>query len=206
MNIFSNLWGKLAKSKRYREEFVAAQVKRGIPFQARALLKAREGWTQETLAERAGLTQGVVSRALNPNYGNLTLNTIIRIAAGFDVAFIGRFVPFSELENWFANMSEETVQVPTFEEEQAKRQSEAVIAERNLSPRGFCETIESYAPNMNVLAGGQHLISAEAANKPSRIREAIRGSELPRPRVPGLAVPEQRAGGGAYETLSGTTG
>jgi transcriptional regulator with XRE-family HTH domain len=129
MSTVSSLWKKLAKSKKYREEFVAAQVKRGIPFQARALLKSREGWTQEILAERSGLTQGVVSRALNPNYGNLTLNTIIRIAAGFDVAFIGRFVPFSELENWFENMSEETAQVLAFEEEdEAKHQSKTVVA------------------------------------------------------------------------------
>jgi transcriptional regulator with XRE-family HTH domain len=124
MSIISNLWEKFAKSKKYREEFVAAQAKRGIPFQARALLKARRGWTQQTLAEKSGLTQGVVSRALNPNYGNLTLNTIVRIAAGFDVAFIGMFVPFSELERWFQNMSEESVQVATFEEENARRQSQ----------------------------------------------------------------------------------
>src|SRR5712691_11808900 len=117
MSMTSKLWQKFARSKKYREEFVAAQVKRGIPFQARALLKAREGWTQETLAEKAGLTQGVVSRALNPNYGNLTLNTIIRIAAGFDVAFIGKFVPFSELETWFTNLSENSAQVTSFEEE-----------------------------------------------------------------------------------------
>lgn len=128
MSIVSNLWEKFAKSKKYREEFVAAQVKRGIPFQARALLKARRGWTQQTLAERSGLTQGVVSRALNPNYGNLTLNTIVRIAAGFDVAFIGTFVPFSELERWFESMSEESVQVAAFEEENARRQSQAFLA------------------------------------------------------------------------------
>ncbi|MGH7829462.1 MAG: helix-turn-helix domain-containing protein, partial [Candidatus Binatia bacterium] len=96
MNMFSEVWHKLAKSKKYREEFVAAQLKRGIPFQARALLKNRK-WSQEILAEKSGLTQGVVSRALSPNYGNLTLNTIIRIAAGFDVAFVGKFVPFTAL-------------------------------------------------------------------------------------------------------------
>ncbi len=138
MNTVSSLWKKFAKSKKYREEFVAAQVKRGIPFQARAILKSREGWKQETLAERARLTQGAVSRALNPNYGNLTLNTIIRIAAGFDVAFVGKFVPFSELEKWFENMSEESLQVPTFDEEEreaigevaSKKLREQVIASK----------------------------------------------------------------------------
>ena len=116
VNTFNHLWKKLAKSKRYREEFVAAQVKRGIPFQVRTLIKAL-GLSQEELARRAGLTQGVVSRAANPGYGNLTLNTIIRIAAGFDVAFIGKFVPFSELAKWFAELSEDAIVVKGFEEE-----------------------------------------------------------------------------------------
>ncbi len=119
MNEFSNLWRKLAKSKKYREEFVAAQVKRGIPFQIRTLLK-NSGLSQEEIASRAGITQGVLSRAANPDYGNLTLNTIIRIAAGFDVAFIGKFVPFSELGRWFVGLSEDAVRVNSFEAESAE--------------------------------------------------------------------------------------
>lgn len=116
MSGFSQLWKKLAKSKKYREEFVAAQVKRGIPFQIRTRLK-QTGLSQEKLASQAGLTQGVVSRAADPDYGNLTLNTIIRIAAGFDVAFVGKFVPFSELAKWFIDLSESSVAVKTFDEE-----------------------------------------------------------------------------------------
>lgn len=100
------VWAKL-RNKRYRQQFVAARVKRGIPFQLRALIKKRK-LSQVELAERAGLTQGAVSRALNPSYGNLTLRTIIRIAAGFDVAFIGTFVPFSELVREYEGLSEET--------------------------------------------------------------------------------------------------
>jgi transcriptional regulator with XRE-family HTH domain len=124
---FSQLWKKLVKSKKYREEFVAAQVKRGIPFQIRTLLK-QTGLSQEKLASQAGLTQGVVSRAADPNYGNLTLNTIIRIAAGFDVAFVGKFVPFSELGKWFIDLSEESVHVKTFEEENAAAGPQADFA------------------------------------------------------------------------------
>lgn len=116
MSAFEQLWKKLARNKRYREEFVAAQVKRGIPFQIRALMKTL-GLSQEALATRARLSQGVVSRAANPTYGNLTLNTIIRIAAGFDVAFVGRFVPFSELDRWFTDLSEDSLRIKTFTEE-----------------------------------------------------------------------------------------
>lgn len=111
-------WIKL-RDKAYREEFVAAQARRAIPYQVRALMKAKK-ISQQELAERSGLTQGVISRAANPAYGKLTLNTIIRIAAGFDVAFIGRFVPFSKLEDYFDALSEsELADVPTFDEEDA---------------------------------------------------------------------------------------
>lgn len=123
MSTFEELWAKFAESKKYREEFVAAQVKRGIPFQIRALLK-RQHLSQDELAERAGLSQGVVSRAANLNYGNLTLNTIIRVAAGFDVAFVGKFVPFSELGRWFCELSED-VKIPTFDEERSQRDKSA---------------------------------------------------------------------------------
>jgi transcriptional regulator with XRE-family HTH domain len=109
------LWAKL-RNRKYRAEFVAAQVKRGIPFQIQTLMKQKE-FSQEKLAAESGLTQGVISRAANPDYGNLTLNTIIKIAAGLDVAFVGKFVPFSELGKWFTTLSEEAVRVKSFEEE-----------------------------------------------------------------------------------------
>ncbi|MBL8232568.1 MAG: helix-turn-helix transcriptional regulator, partial [Bryobacterales bacterium] len=112
------LWRKL-REKPYREQFAATQVKSGIPFQIRAIMKNR-GLSQEDLAARAGLTQGVVSRAANPSYGNLTLNTILRIAAGLDVAFVGYFVPFSELANWYTTLSERDICPATFAEEDAQ--------------------------------------------------------------------------------------
>ena len=119
MSTFSDIWPKLTRSKKYREEFVAAHAKQAIPFQIRALMK-QLGLSQKELAARSGLTQGVVSRAADPDYGNLTINTLVRIAAGFDVAFVGRFVPFSELPPWFDHLHQEgRFHVPTFQEESA---------------------------------------------------------------------------------------
>ena len=116
MTLISRLWEKL-RNKKYREEFVAAQARRAIPFQIRALMRAK-GISQQQLAERSGLTQGVISRAANPAYGKMTLNTVIRVAAGLDVAFIGVFVPFSRLTDFFDRMDETTLgDVATFTEE-----------------------------------------------------------------------------------------
>jgi transcriptional regulator with XRE-family HTH domain len=114
-----NLWQKLAKSKQYRSAYALAFLKRSVPFQIRVLRK-KHCSSQSELAERSGVTQGVVSRAEDPDYGNLTLNTIGRIAGGLDMAFVGRFVPFSELRRFAETLSEEEFEsILTFNEESA---------------------------------------------------------------------------------------
>jgi transcriptional regulator with XRE-family HTH domain len=104
--LLSDLRSKLSRSKRYRDAFAASVAKRMIPLQIRVLRNQR-GWSQARLAEESRLTQGVISRAQDPEYGNLTINTLVRIAAGFDCAYIGRFVPFSELGKWYIALEDE---------------------------------------------------------------------------------------------------
>jgi len=117
MTTFEDTWRKLAKSKKYREEFAVWLLKRSVPFQIKTLRKKHCG-SQAVLAERARLTQGVVSRAEDQEYGNLTFNTVGRIAGGLDMAFIGKFVPFTELVRFATDLSEEEfLKIPTFEEE-----------------------------------------------------------------------------------------
>lgn len=119
MTTFERAWRKLAQSKSYREEFALAMLKRMVPFQIRAIRKKR-ALSQAELAQCSNVTQGVISRAENPDYGNLTLNTIGKIAAGFDLAFIGRFVPFSELVKFSEDLSEaEFKNLSKFEDESA---------------------------------------------------------------------------------------
>lgn len=127
MNALSNMWAKLSRSKKYREAFVAAQLKRGIPAQLRVIRKER-GWNQDDLAKASGLTQGAMSRAEDPDYGNLTFNNVLKIAAGLDVAFIGRFVPFSELAHWYTNLSEEALKVPSFKDDRMQAATEHLEA------------------------------------------------------------------------------
>jgi len=115
MNVPSQSWIRL-REKAFREHFVDAVVRQSIPYQIRALMKA-QGLNQEKLAERSGLTQGAISRAANPKYGKLSLATCVRVAAGLDVAFVGRFVPFSELDRWFRHLAAESADVPTFSQE-----------------------------------------------------------------------------------------
>lgn len=168
MNAFEARWERLASSKDYRAEFVSAQVKRAIPFQIRALLK-KENLTQERLAELSGLSQGVVSRAADPDYGNLTLNTIIRVASGFDVAFIGQFVPFSELDRWFAELDEESLKIKTFSEENKEIRAASIAPETDFFDEGIWATT----------AGKDVIYSANALAPLSQLKPTEWAAKLP---------------------------
>jgi transcriptional regulator with XRE-family HTH domain len=117
------LWEKL-EDKDYRESFVAAQLSHGIPHQIRELMD-EQGLTQPKLAELGHISQATVSRAIDPQYASLSTKSIVGIAAGLDVAFIGEFVSFSRLIEWFDKLPEwERKSVLTFADDDAKRKRE----------------------------------------------------------------------------------
>lgn len=102
------------RGKEDRELFVEEEVDTGLPFQIRALRKAR-GWSQKELADQLGMTQEGISRLESLDYGRCTLTTLKRLAAVFDVALVVRFEPFSKLVDWVATLSSEDLAVPDFE-------------------------------------------------------------------------------------------
>lgn len=106
----------LLKDKRYRDAFVSEYIDAGISFQIRALRK-REGWTQKKLSELTGMKQERISVTENPNYSRFNIKTLKRIASAFEVAFIGRFVPISELVDWEINLSSEKLAPVSFEKD-----------------------------------------------------------------------------------------
>jgi transcriptional regulator with XRE-family HTH domain len=93
--------------------------------------------SQEELASRSGVDQSTISRAIDLEYGKLNLTTLIKIAAGFDVAFMGRFVPFSELEDWCSRFDGEALEVLSFEEEDQKVRASKARAQPCV--RGLCQ-------------------------------------------------------------------
>lgn len=128
MSILSKLWDKLKRSKKYRDAFVASHVKTGLPFQIKALRKERN-LAQTDLAKLSGISQASVSRSEDPDYGVFSTNTLLSIAAGLDVAFIARFVPFTELAKWTTDLSNESLVVPSFDDEvqETERKTEEAI-------------------------------------------------------------------------------
>ena len=144
MTTFEHLWRKLF-NKEYREQYALSLLKRSVAFQIKTLRKRHCG-SQTVLAERSQLTQGVVSRAEDQDYGNLTFNTVGRIAAGLDLAFIGRFVPFSELARFSENLSEEEFEnVLTFEQEASLPVPATKVADMS---RITAEVVEAWRSRM----------------------------------------------------------
>src|ERR1700730_2314616 len=89
------LWKKM-KSKEYRDSFVASHVSNIIASQI-FMMRTREDrkWTQTTLAEKAGMKQSRISAIEDPDFENVEIATLRRLASAFDVGLSVRFVPFS---------------------------------------------------------------------------------------------------------------
>lgn len=111
---FKRLWPKFAEGKGCRSSFVKGFIKRELPAQIKAVMKQR-GFTQQKLADESGLTQGEISRVVNPAYGDMTLNTLLSVASGLDCAIIVKLVPFSEFISHIVKEGKDDV--PSFEEE-----------------------------------------------------------------------------------------
>jgi predicted XRE-type DNA-binding protein len=118
-----SLLADFAASQDYRAGFVVAHAKQSIPLQIHDLME-QHGLKQAQLARLADISQSTVSRALDPGYGDLNINTLVRIAAGFDVAFVCGFVPFSRFFEWL-DQTMGITRIPKFSDEFPEGQASA---------------------------------------------------------------------------------
>jgi transcriptional regulator with XRE-family HTH domain len=113
------IWKKMAR-KAYRDGYVSAHISNTIASQITKLRTAK-GWTQTQLAEYAGMRQSRISALEDPNWQNVEVATLKRLASAFDVALTVRFIPFSELAQWAAALSDDKLLVSTYDEEATER-------------------------------------------------------------------------------------
>jgi len=131
VNIHSSLIAEL-RDKTYRDAYVASQIRIGLPFQIRALRKAKD-WTQDRLAEYAGMAQPRIAEIEKPGERRLNLDTLLRLAAAFDVALEVRFVLFSELIDRSEAFDPNDFTVKSFNEELSDaEQYETILASNDL--------------------------------------------------------------------------
>lgn len=104
--------------KELRDEYAATSIRRSIAHQVRAMREAR-GLSQAQLGKLADKPQGNISRVEDPDYGRVSLQTLIELAAAFDVGLLVKFVPFSELLSYTADASVEELNAPSFKDDAA---------------------------------------------------------------------------------------
>ena len=131
MSSISRIWKKL-QVKEYRDGYTEAQLSVEVPFQIRALRKTR-GWTQAQLAERCGIPQARISHVEQPGRDPLSLRTLYRLSAAFDVGLLVQFVPFSELVRREAAFDPKTFRVSSFKDDRLETVLHPASTSTNLS-------------------------------------------------------------------------
>lgn len=114
INSFKKQLIEKLKNKEYRDLFVAEQIFSRLPAKIR-LMREKRGWTQKKFGEQASMAQAWVSKIEDPNYGKLTISTLLKVASACDVALVIDFVPFSALLNRTMALSPESFDVESFE-------------------------------------------------------------------------------------------
>jgi transcriptional regulator with XRE-family HTH domain len=99
---------KQLSNKSFRASYLDSHIKLFISAQIRNL---RGDKSQKKFAEFLGTTQSIISRYENPDYGQVTLQTLIDIAKKLDIALIARFVDYSEFLRITSDFSE-NAQIP----------------------------------------------------------------------------------------------
>jgi transcriptional regulator with XRE-family HTH domain len=148
----------------YRHAYLADQVRTNIAFQIRALRDQR-GWTQKDLAEKAGKPANSISRLEDPDYGKLTLTTLLEMARAFDVALLVQFVEHDDWLNRMADVSPSALRKRSFSlgrllslartSEETSRQAPSQLSTEHVLPialSGSSPTRVSQVENLTVLS------------------------------------------------------
>ncbi len=112
---------RLAKLRRksYRDAYVKAHLEQGLAFQIKEMRVSR-GLTQRQLAKELDLGgQSAVARLEDPSYGRMSLATLLRVAAFFDVAFMAKMIPYTRFLSEVDDVSPRALLVDSFHVEDA---------------------------------------------------------------------------------------
>ena len=158
------------KNKKFRDAYVAEHVKTSVPIQI-YILREQRHWNQTQLAERAKTTQTVISRLEDPDYGRLSISSLLKLAYAFDVALLVKFVPFTRLFEEFEDTSPEALSAKSFTEELAAITAWAEdddaesdeTAEQEERPAAFSNPLS--ANDLEVLNGWHGILKQSLTNQ-----------------------------------------
>jgi transcriptional regulator with XRE-family HTH domain len=105
------------KDPEYRVAFVRERVRSSVALQIRALREQRHKMTQKQLGDAIGKAQTWISVLEDPEYGKMSVATLLSLAEAFDTDLEIKFRPFSRALHELTNQSSEYFEVRSFAEE-----------------------------------------------------------------------------------------
>jgi hypothetical protein len=111
---------KRFKNSKFRQAFVAANARRGIAYQLRAMRGKR---TQEEIGVMVGKPQNVISRLEDPRYGKATIQTLLDFAAAYDVGLLVKFVSYGKVQAEAENLTHESLVPLNYSAEEKMREA-----------------------------------------------------------------------------------
>ena len=104
---------KQFKIRGYRAEYMSGRVRTSIPLQIRALREQR-GLNQTEYAKVTGKKQSVISRLENTEYGRVSVQTLLDIAAALDIALVVKYCTHEDFVGLMSAVSDEALFVEGF--------------------------------------------------------------------------------------------
>jgi transcriptional regulator with XRE-family HTH domain len=150
------------RDREYRSAFVRERVRSSIALQIRALREQRNHMTQKQLGVAIGKAQTWISVLEDPDYGKMSVATLLSLAQAFDTDLEIKFRPFSRALHELTNQDHEYFSVRSFEQELPDLENAATL--RWIVPDGKWSDIlraaqllvkagKSDIPSMNTPAG-----------------------------------------------------
>jgi transcriptional regulator with XRE-family HTH domain len=116
------------KDAGYRAEFVRERVRSSVALQIRALREQRNGMTQKQLGDAIGKAQTWISVLEDPEYGKMSVATLLSLAGAFDTDLEIKFRPFSKALYELTKQNQDYFEVRSFKEELPDLENAATLA------------------------------------------------------------------------------
>lgn len=150
-------------NEEYRKVFVQERVRSSVALQIRSLRDQRNKMTQQQLGDAIGMAQTWVSKLENPDYGKMTVSTLLRLANAFDTDLEIKFRPFSRTIHDLPAQGPDYFRVPSFKEEVEagvlsqerlliEEREDALVAALGISTESAYATIETTAPRGHIVS------------------------------------------------------